>query len=268
VSRILQKTAGTSGSINLMNRHRVLSMVESYPEHLGAGDLIPDDQLAMMARRNQVMIWTGAGALYGDSAMVAAAKRIVRRELRGIASRLVFFTPGNVSLLNRFAGAIPGGLGRQAQNIFGPLDKTLRLLAGSPSEIALPLCYWKSGTPPAAGRRFDPARDGCGLYWYSPLVPMSPVRVREYVTLVDRICRSNRIEPLITLTSLSERCWDSTVPILFDSGRQQGFVPYRSHVRTMDWFVDENSGFWQTAAAIKDAIDPKGVIAPGRYSLR
>ncbi|MCB1774224.1 MAG: FAD-binding oxidoreductase [Gammaproteobacteria bacterium] len=287
VRRILQKTAGTTGSINLMNRHRVLSMVEPYPAHLADGELIPAELLASMARRNQVMIWTGAGALYGDGAMVAAAKRIVRRELRGIASRLVFFTPGNVSLLNRLAGGIPGGLGRQAQNIFGTLDKTLRLLAGSPSEIALPLCYWKSGTPPAAGRRYDPARDGCGLYWYSPLVPMTPALVRDYVTLVERICRDNRIEPLITLTSLSERCWDSTVPILFDpqdetdvgraeacyrelfeTGRQRGFVPYRSHVRTMEWFVNEQSGFWQTAAAIKDAIDPAGIIAPGRYSLR
>lgn len=287
IQRILQQTHGTVGSINLMNRRRVLSMVEPYPTELGAGDLIPDERLAAMAKRNQVMIWTGAGALYGNRHMVAAAKRVVKKELRGTASRLVFFSPRSTHLLKGLSQHLPGQLGASARNIFETLDKTLQLLAGAPSEIALPLCYWKSGTRPPEGQPMDPARDGCGLYWYSPLVPMVPEKVREYTNLVEEVCRANRIEPLITLTSLSDKCWDSTVPILFEpqdaadserakqcyrqlfeTGQRSGFVPYRSHVETMDWFVKGDSAFWQTAAKIKDALDPDGIISPGRYSLR
>ena len=62
----------------------------------------------------------------------------------------------------------------------------------------------------------DPARDGCGLIWYSPLVPMNPDRVSRYVDMVENICVAHGIEPLITLTSLSNRCFDSSVPLLFD----------------------------------------------------
>ena len=287
IRHILRQTNGATGSINLMNQRRVLSMIEPYPKELPSGHLIPDDALAAMAKRNQIMTWTGAGAIYGERGMVNAAKRIVKKELKGIANRLVFFTPATSQRLFRWSNKVPGKLGVQAQNIFGTLEKTMSLLAGAPSEIAMPLSYWKSGTLPTPGNSFNPARDGCGLYWYSPLVPMVPAKVRQYTTMVDRVCRENQIEPLITLTSLSDKCWDSTVPILFDpkdaqdtnraktchrslfeAGRQAGFVPYRSHIDTMDWFVDSDSGFWQTAAKIKDALDPYGIIAPGRYSLR
>lgn len=287
VQQILRQTHGTVGSINLMNRRRVLSMVEPYPTLPDGHSVIPGDVLETMAKRNQVMTWTGAGALYGNRRMVAAAKSVIRKELRKVARRLVFFSPATTHRLSGISRHLPGSVGAWARNVFGTLDKTLQLLAGQPSEIALPLCYWKSGTLPPPGQAMDPGKDGCGLFWYSPLVPMQPARVRAYTDMVERVCLSNDIEPLITLTSLSDRCWDSTIPILFDpeddvatrqakacyrelfeSGLQSGWVPYRSHVDTMDWFVKEGSVYWETAAKIKDALDPDGIISPRRYSLR
>ena len=126
------------------------------------------------------------------------------------------------------------------------LDASMQLIAGSPSEIALPLAYWRSAVSPQPGVEMDPARDGCGLIWYSPLVPMNPDRVRRYVAMIEDICVAHGIEPLITLTSLSNRCFDSSVPLLFDrndtsqaaraqscyralfeAGRSEGFLPYR-----------------------------------------
>lgn len=286
IQRILQQTQGTTGSINLMNQRRVLSMMETYPAGIAPGELIPDDQVSALAKRNQVMTWTGAGAIYGNRDMIKAAKRIIRRELRGTGKRLMFFTPGMTGKIRAASDFLPGRLGSFVGNIFTTLDKTLQLLAGKPSEIALPLCYWKSGTPPAAGEAFDPAKDGTGLYWYSPLVPMLPQAAREYTSMVDATCRKNGVEPLITLTSVSERCWDSTVPILFDpadetdsarakacyrdlfeNGKALGYVPYRSHVETMGWFIQPDSPFWNTAKKIKQALDPNGIMAPGRYSL-
>ena len=164
------------------------------------------------------------------------------------------------------------------------LDLAMQVLAGRPSEVALRLAYWTSGLTIPRGREMDPARDGCGLIWYPPLIPMRPERVRVYVDMIERICTAHRIEPLITLTSLSDRCFDSSVPLLFrrgdpaetasaqacyrallDAGRAEGFLPYRMTVDAMDWAIRPDTPFWQLVGKIKSVFDPNGIIAPGRY---
>ncbi|WP_200348667.1 hypothetical protein [Halochromatium glycolicum] len=115
---------------------------------------------------------------------------------------------------------------------------------------------------------------------------MIPPQARDYVDMVDRVCRQHGIEPLITLTSLSERCFDSTVPLLFNrnhpaeierahnchrallnGGKALGCIPYRSNTQTMDWFVNADHSHWRLVRQLKEAVDPEGVIAPGRYCL-
>ncbi|MFZ4700305.1 MAG: FAD-binding oxidoreductase, partial [Candidatus Methylumidiphilus sp.] len=74
----LREVGGVSGSINLMNRHRMLAMMEPYPhDHLDDSGLITEEWLAAAARRNMVTAWTGVGALYGNRKVVAAARSVV-----------------------------------------------------------------------------------------------------------------------------------------------------------------------------------------------
>ena len=282
----IREVGGVLGSINLMNRRRVLSMVEPYPRgHLDGRGLIDEAYLAEMAQRNQVMVWMGAGALYGNARVVRAAKKVIRERLAGVAQRLVFFTPESVSRFERISHYVPFGPGRMLRKVFGTLDKTLKILAGAPSEIALPLAYWLSGKAPTDGGSMNPARDGCGLIWYAPLVPMRAASVRAYTDMVDQVCVEHRFEPLITLTSLSDRCFDSTVPLLFDranpedvaraaacygalleAGRALGCIPYRTNVNAMQQFIRADAPYWQIVDMLKGQLDPDGLMSPGRYS--
>ena len=287
IREVLRSVGGVTGSINLMNARRVLSMMEPYPaDRVGPEGIVPQATIDQMARKAQVMSWTGIGAMYGTSKVVRAARSAVRRKLKGVARRLIFISPPAVQRGRRFLEVVPGRGGRRVWNYVTTLDKSLQLIAGAPSEIALPLAYWKSGNRPVpdSGRSMNPARDGCGLVWYSPLVPMNPERVRRYVDMVDRVCTEHGIEPLITLTSLSDRCFDSTVPLLFDrsspdeakradrcyrallsAGQELGCVPYRSGVQTMELFTGVDSSFWRLVRTLKGAVDPDNLIAPGRY---
>jgi hypothetical protein len=159
----------------------------------------------------------------------------------------------------------------------------LDIVEGRPSELALPLAYWRTEVPRPA-TDLNPARDGCGLLWYTPLVPMNDKTVTRTVDMVRTVCIDHEIEPLITLTSLSDRCFDMTVPILFPKhdgeraaeahrcfrrlflgGREIGVAPYRMGVEAMALLV-EPSPYWRTVSALKEAIDPHQIMAPGRYS--
>jgi 4-cresol dehydrogenase (hydroxylating) flavoprotein subunit len=286
VQRLLRSIGGVTGSINLMNARRMLAMMAPYP-HTRVGDdgILPSAVVAELAGENRIAPWTGFGALYGHASVVRAARAAVRETLKPVATRLAFYTPESASRLNRWLGRVPGLRHGALAGRARTLDAALQLVAGMPSQVALPLAYWRCRAMPSPGSEIDPDRDGCGLIWYPPLVPMKPDKVRRYVEIVTEICTSHRIEPLITLTSLSDRCFDSSVPLLFDrsnaeeaaraqacywalldAGRSEGFLPYRMNAHAMDWLTRSEAPFWDVVAAIKRAIDPTGIIAPGRYA--
>jgi len=269
-----------------MNQRRVLSMMSPYPAQIPPGEIIPDDVVANLGRAHQVFAWTGAGAVYGTRKVVAATVAEIKSALRPLAKRLLFVSEPRLDFVKGLTQVIPGFATSKLANVLGTFDKALRLLQGSPSDIALPLAYWRNPTHKPANGDLDPANDRCGLIWYAPLVPMKPSLVRAYVTFVERVCRDHGIEPLITLTTLSDRCFDSTVPLLFpggdarevararacydelfEGGCKLGFVPYRANVDAMEKFMQPESTYWRMVKSFKQSIDPDNLLAPGRYSL-
>ncbi len=286
VQDTLRSVGMNCGSINLMNQLRVLSMMAPFPRsQTPPGGVIPPDVVSKMCRRNMITPWTGTGAIYGARPLANATRSIIRKKLGSLSKRLIFLSPRSVRHLKTGSRLVPGDLGQRLGKLANTLDATIKLIAGSPSEIALPLAYWRSGRMPVKGESMNPAKDGCGLIWYSPLVAMKPERVRVYVEMVKRICIEHGIDPLITLTSLTDRCFDSTVPLLFDrgnqeeagraqncydalfnAGKEEGFLPYRVGVQSMHLITRYDGSYWNLVTTLKRAIDPDNIIAPGRYS--
>jgi 4-cresol dehydrogenase (hydroxylating) len=284
VRRVLQTLPGIAGGINLMNRRRVLAMMAPYPAAgQGADGVLSDAAVAELARHYRIGAWMGMGALYGTAAVVAAARRTVREALGREVGRISFVGARGAALLARGARLLgrASGLATLAERIGG----SLRILQGHPDGVALPLAYWRLARTVRASGALDPARDGCGLIWYAPLVPAQPDLVPRYVSATERQCRAHGIEPLITLSSLSDRCFDSSVPLLFDpaqagaaerahrcydallrEGLALGVAPYRVHVGAMQAIVRADTPYWRAVGAIKRALDPLGIVAPGRYA--
>jgi 4-cresol dehydrogenase (hydroxylating) len=285
VQDILKRIGNISGSINLMNARRVLSMIETYPfDEVPKGAVMQDALVEHRAGKNYVGPWTVAGILCGDKRLVSSAKRLIKKRIASVAKRRMFFSRRKIALLRLGLRLLPnrwtGTLKKQLAN----LDEAFKVAEGTPSETALSLCYWKSGMRPPQDRPMNPAGDGCGVIWYSPLVPMKPEGVRLYVDMVKEVCSTHGIEPLITLTSLSHRCFDSTVPILFDpadesetrrakecyhalfaAGREHGFLPYRVGIDHMDLITNQGGTCWDVVSRVKKALDPYNIISPGRY---
>ena len=272
-----------------MNRHRMLAMTAPYPgDQLGSDGLIPHSLIEEMGRKYGVPAWTGFITLYGTNDVVAAARKEIRRTLQPVSRRLIFIKPTTAKFFAGLVKRLPqrwsGGLSRTVNTV----ARSLELVNGYPNETALPLAYWLKGdTHRTNSEHLDPARDECGLLWYAPLVPMRPAQIREYMNVALSITKSYRVEPLLTLTSITSNLFDSTLPILFrrDSpdearraqacledliiaGREIGVFPYRLGSSVLGC---NRLGLHGCQTASIKPFQPKSdlsaldIISPGRY---
>ncbi|WP_230969438.1 FAD-binding oxidoreductase [Nitrogeniibacter aestuarii] len=287
IRSILQTHAGVVGGINLMNQRRVLSMSVDYPEQVpGDESVLPADLVRRLGAEYQILPWTGFGTLYGSKRVVRATCRDIRSALRGVASRLLFVSSRDAERICTLTRFVPGRLGSKLAKTAQTLRTGLELVNGVPNETALPLAYWgRQHVKRTDEGQLNPAKDGCGLLWYAPLVPLKAEAVIRYQAFVTEVMTKWGFEPLITLTTVSDRVVDSTVPILFDrndpsaqarahecywalqeQGRLQGFFPYRVGVDSMRWLEERIPESMQLIGKLKVAIDPEGTLAPGRYA--
>ncbi len=290
VQRIAERIPGVLGGINVMNSHRVLSMSAAYPrDRLGPDGVMPRDVLAQLRKRHAVAPWTIFGTLYGTKRVVTAAQFEVRKELSRLTSRLrtsrlTFISPEAVSALSKTVQKVPI-IRKRLGRTLATLSSSMTIVGGRPNQTAMPLAYWRSGRAIDLNAPLDPGRDGCGLIWYAPLVEMKPESVRRHVNMVLETMPRYGMEPMITLITLSERCFVSTVPLLFnlaseketdaaqqclsallESGSKLGFFPYRVGPQSMEWLLSKAPEHWRLVSQLKEAIDPKSIISPGRYA--
>lgn len=248
-----QKYPSLLSGINLMNASRMKSMgVEN-----------PDD-------------WTGLFSINANLKIVNIIKNEIKSRLRKI-SKIQFINRKKINFLKK----LPLPLKLKLE--LSQADELLHILGGRPTKMALNLCYLKNSQ---ISKTFDPDEDNCGLIWYSPLVKMDFQSVQKYISFINKTCLDFNFEPLITLTTLGDMVFDSTVPIIFskdeknnetlkahnfynallNEGRKLGFFPYRMGVGHMQELTDLAPNFFKITNLIKQAFDPKGIMAPGRYS--
>ncbi len=283
---LLQSIGGVMSNVNLLNGYRTAAMACDYPfDDVPPGAALPVERLRRLLREHRLAPWLVVGAVYGERGTAKAAAAAVRRRLKPYARRRISLTRPKLALLHHAARLLPRAAAvRLGLANLDRLSGLLNILEGIPDPVALRLVYWKcrGGIPsdPGAGIRDR------GLVWYAPLVPMTPAAVTAYCAMVEATCTAHGFEPLITLTSLSPRCFDSSVPILFDpddpeeaararachqalfeAGQRLGFLPYRIGVDSSHLLASASGGGFDLARKVKAALDPQGIIAPGRYGL-
>ncbi|KAF0972375.1 hypothetical protein FDP41_009278 [Naegleria fowleri] len=322
VKTVLKQLGSNIGAINLMNQRRMMSMAVPYPrEKVTTNGILPPQVVDEISRQYNFLKWNGVGTIYGTSKVVSAVKSEIKKYLlkqqhhhhlnHPPIQRLIFLTPEEVNFYSELVQFVPFLHQHRIHHYLKTLNKSMKVMKGEPSEIALPLAYWKlknglpsspssvalpnnhhtnhnseefkrSG-PNACTSLLHPAKDGCGLIWYAPLVPLTTYDTNRFVAMVEEVCMKHGIEPLITFTSFSDRCADGTVPILFDKetqlesahaclkeltarGREMGYVPYRLGIHSMSE-ITQRDAVPSILKDIKRVVDPNGILAPGRYGL-
>ena len=278
VRQIKLKLGGIVGGVNLMNKRRLLSMIESQWNREQALDEI---RIIEYAKKRDLPDWAMVGALYGPDELVRGGMKVIKACCKGISQKVVSLSRKKYEFANKVLKYLPLN---NLKLMLSNAGRGLEILEGTPSRVALPLAYLKNKKGLPSGE-FNPDSDDCGLIWFAPLIPLDPPVVRDYVQEVAKICLFHDIDPLITLTAFSQRCFDSTVPILYakdtpgDAAKAKqcyedllkecllmGLFPYRLDIDHMHLLGNpEIPAFW-LSQSIKRLVDPHNLLAPGPHT--
>ncbi|WP_426197472.1 FAD-binding oxidoreductase [Massilia sp. DWR3-1-1] len=290
--RPLRQDGTLRSVVHIGNDLRVVSGACTFPFAQDGDGASPSSRLSPDLRddllaRSGAQAWTVSGCLYGSAAQIRAGRAAVRQALRGAGARTAFFDQRSLD-----AGARAGrllawcGLGKALLARVALGRALLAMAQGVPNGRFLAGAYWRrrGGLPAGFPQRADPAQDGCGLLWVSPILPMQGAHALALQKLVAPLFAHHGFDLFMTISLINERALCAVLTVafdrdnageaararachraVFDAVMAAGYLPYRVGIESMAALDAGGDVFWQVSARIKAALDPQGLIAPGRY---
>lgn len=156
---------------------------------------------------------------------------------------------------------------------------------GAHDPRALRSLYWRKKMDAPSDP--NPDRDGCGVTWVCPQMPFDGPLLAEAMRRFEAIYRQHAFEPNIGIAPATSRAFHVYLAIMWDrdvageDGRamacqdalQQcaldlGCPPYRLGIQTMRAAPGGEGNYVAVLRRLKRALDPRDVLAPGRYDWR
>jgi len=240
--------------------------------------------------------WTVIGGLYGSRAQVRTARRAISSAL-GRFGKLTFLNDGKMRLLSamtrvwikvRKLPLLPG-LFRMISG--SSLEKSeaiphlYPILKGVPGEYIVGFAYFKNRGPrPTVD--VDPARDGAGMLWLAVLCPLTGKHTSDLLKLCEPVFHKHGFDLSLGFLMINARSVLALMEIFFDKGNpdeekralslydeitetamREGFQQYRTSVSYSDRIMQPAADLQKILNAMRHAIDPDNLIAPGRYGI-
>jgi 4-cresol dehydrogenase (hydroxylating) len=270
---------------HIVNDYKVISSLQPYPWEVTRGQTpLTPELLRGMYKRHNFGAWNGSGGLYGTKGQVAEARRLIKSALAPRVNKLQFVDDRLLSFAGRFATPYKMVTNWDLSRALELVKPVYGLMRGIPTDKPLRSTYWRKRTP--VPESMDPDRDGCGLLWCAPVAPMTGDHVRGITRIAYEVLLGHGFEPMISITLITERAVACVITIAYDravAGEDQkamrcyqellgrlwsaGYYSYRLGIQSMQEMSGDN-GFNHVLRTFKGALDPKGVLSPGRYQPR
>lgn len=272
---------------HLASDFAMMCILAQYPKDLLQGRRhLTAAAAAAWRQRHGVARWTFGCGVYGSRDEVRHQKRHIRRVLGRYGK--VQFIGAAVSdswygkLVRTLAPAVNRWLGKSPE-FTDVMLPAINLFRGIPTDDFVRQAYFRShDVKPLTD--VDPARDGCGLVWIGPVVPFTGEQVLAALKLAGEIFERHEFDFFVEVIVESARTvivlvgvfYDKTDPADADRALRwyedtrdafvaRGWPPYRATSMSQTTALDANPAGKAVVAAIKRALDPANLIAPGRY---
>ena len=169
--------------------------------------------------------------------------------------------------------------------VFELVRHEVRILQGVASEFIVRFAYFKSrqGRPQSD---VNPARDGCGLIWFGPVVPLTGSHVNRVLELCRPVFREHGFDFSVSIIVVNPRSAVVLMEIFYDKAdatetaragalyehlcgltARAGYQQYRTNVANMHRLLEPVPQYQRLLDSMKRAVDLCGTLAPGRYGI-
>jgi 4-cresol dehydrogenase (hydroxylating) len=271
------------------NDLRGLAAVASFPrDQLPENSRLTPQVRADLRKRAGVGAWSMSGAFYGTARQVSLHKKILKSTLKRINAKVVFLPRSILTIgktLVRMLGPLASFYGFDRKIKIG--SELAKMHSGKPTGTFLRGCYWRhrQGVPPDFSDDTDLSQGRVGIMWMGPTLPF---RQEDFLLLskeMEGLFSRFDFDCHVTFNMINERTLAAIYTINYDAEdvaetsraiecyetgvrklHELGYPLYRTSVRGMKLLAaDKNDCFCDTIDRLKAALDPEGVIAPGRY---
>lgn len=274
--------------LTIRNDFNVLTRMQQYPwDALDGKTPMPEEMLENIRKlwwRNAWWgsLWIGWAEMYSGSREQGLAERkVIEEALKDKAERLVFVDDEEVAISRWDTPADTETIA----GYFRSEDLKESVSLGVPSEDNVFSTYRRKKTPPPESD-MDPDRDRCGVIFNVPTIPYEGRHVRAALDIVKEALERYEFEPILIIGCFTGRVIYLDAAIYFDRdapgedekalschdemlGRliQRGYVPYRLGIESVKLLPEPKDDYGKLTEALKKALDPNNILAPGRYGL-
>lgn len=249
------------------NHYRVMATVSRFPWTRYEPPLLPEPA-RRLARGFGIAPWTGTVAVYGTASQVRSTRQRLREALAGRVQALTFV---DEQVLSEAPAT-----GRRSVQLAMHRAYTGDFLN------AVRRAYWRKRQTPSADA--DPDRDGVGFVFVNASIPFVGREVVAAARMAEEVVIDQGFEPAVSCHSIRERVLQLLATIVYDRGVEgdderaqaahdelalrwaaRGWYPFRLGLHSMALYEHAEPSWRTTLASLEQALDPLGILAPGRY---
>jgi len=268
-------------------------LTQRIEQHRTSGGHLTPEEIAELRRKYGVSPLTCAGGIYGTRAQVRLQRSILKRAL-GRYGRLLFISDFALAVIEKVIAAswksptlkaITETLAGTSLQILDSAPHVHRILQGIPSDYFVKHAYYRSRRH-RPDNAIDPARDGCGLIWFAPILPFTSHDMLPFLARARRRFEEAGLDFWVAMLLMNPRSVTCLMNILYDKDDPEetrnaeglyrglladmhtaGYQQYRAGLLAWSTVFTNSVGLRTLNSRIRAAIDPNNTVAPGRYGI-